>query len=259
MKIEKRVVWPMKWRIQRFLLPRHRVDDQIEKLVLWRNTTGIVLVVVVHGSWNRDISGSLGDAALSAMTTPFVIAGLVIVSALGMAAAARRGHRRAMLTCTWIPVRTVLVSLGALITMILLPTFTGWVSTSLPADVPGMIQLVLALVSLVGGFLYLVALVLMVTVGLRAASQHYFRAVDGHPCMRAVVSAALSTWTLGTLAWSWAEESGGFALPTWAVVLVLIGGPLVNVALAAYELRRLRVVHGIDFRSAYVRTTPVGV
>lgn len=255
LKVFARIGGAMAWRIRRFLSPRERevYDQHIEDLVGWRNATGLVLVVVAQLLWREDFSLSLDSMITSAINTPLVIAALVILSSLGMVASARSGHRRHMLARAWIPIRTVLGSALTLVLLVAIPYGVAQAPQALPARDPGLWTVVLPLVLLGTVVVFATAWCVVLTVGARAASQHYFRAVDAHPCLRAVVSIALSVWTLVLTGRSWRDGTGDFALPTWAVALLLVGGPLVNVALAAYELGRLRRMFGVDFRAVVGR------
>jgi hypothetical protein len=103
---------------------------------------------------------------------------------------------------------------------------------------------------LIANLLLLLVIVATVVSGSRAIVRDRFRARDAHPAMGALVIAALSVWTLVI---GFVEVTGpGFGqtpLPLWAAVSLLIVGPIVNLALSAYELVRLHRRFGITLRA----------
>ncbi|KRE21908.1 hypothetical protein ASG80_12605 [Agromyces sp. Soil535] len=230
---------------------RPLLDPHVETLTRWRSAIGLLLVIVANLLWNPDperLMFAWSESVNRALLVPIQVAVAVLVAAAVLVVLARNGQRRRMVRAAVIPVRVVGVSVLALAAWFgciaawnwLMPLVYGlgdWRWIAIFAMLT--LNLCLSFAGLVG-----------IVHGGRAIVRDRFRARDAHPAMGAIVIAVLSLWTLGL---GLAKASGHGVdpvFPVWASVCLLVVGPLVNIALSAYELIRLRRRFGVSMRDA---------
>ncbi|MFT4051985.1 MAG: hypothetical protein QM677_07025 [Microbacterium sp.] len=238
--------------VEQWLSPRCPVlDPAIERLAAVRAAVGLVLVVAANVLWERDPQRWLlawAQSQAAVVVLPFQLAALVVLAAVLLSVFARRGQRRAMLRHTMRPVRIVGIALAVLV---------AWCAAlwALAHVLPlvrvgdGPVATLLALAVAVAGFAAFFVTAAVACYGARAIVRHCFRARDGHPAMRAVVIALLSVWTIAIGLADFADAVARSAIPWWAGLCLLVGGPITNIALSVAEIVRLGD-RGVSIRCA---------
>ncbi len=225
----------------------HRMPSTgLEGFQTARTVIGMIALVMAHLLWSTSISESMDKSVSSVLTTPAIVALLVVLCATSMAALARRGMRRRMLSQVWIPIRTVLLTLAVYSAAIgLMAAVTPLLSTIDGLDGARGELAMAAMMVLLMAFTW--AFVVSALIGLREISRHHFRATDGHPALRAIIIIAVSCWTIVAIMIDRETETRAWNLPENAALVILGTGPLMNIAFSLIEIRRLRL-HGISLR-----------
>lgn len=220
----------------------------LEGLQTARTALGLVILVVAHLFWSTSLSDSVGTSFGNALTTPVIVAVLVVVCALSMVACARRGLRTGMLRQLCIPIATVVVVLGIYAAAVFAMTHVPTLLTA-AQKVEGALGVVAVIVMLSVGTTFIWAFFVSGYITVREISRHHFRAADGHPALRAIIIIAISCWSVVTVVANQESVTSAWRLPGYVALLVVGFGPLLNIVISLVEIRRLRTLHGISLRA----------
>lgn len=221
--------------IRRELQPVHRFggpDQIIEQWSAVRGILGLILVTaaqVMFAGVAFDLNQQTNLWAGSLVTAVVTTGCVLLVTAAVLIRLSPPAHRRVTAANLWVPIRVVLlavtasVAAGLVMTGMIAIGGNGWGAL---LTIP---FLIIGLPVLACGFI----------TGGRLLIQHYFRAVDGHPTLRALVAVGVSAVTavLGIIS---LFDADPMRMPMAIRIMLAVVGPVVVVGLSIWELRRLQ-------------------
>lgn len=253
-------LWNPLARALRYLMePRFRFggfDPTWERTAAWRSAWAEITVVAAAIVWRPrqlvDVPEQFDVFLHGIVRSATIVGGCVIPPCLLLIAVASPGERQRTAKAVLLPL-ALLVGTAAF--------FFGWIAVfdqlleANHVDVHGIFKVLLPLAIMAAMLWLMLALAAMIGVGLPLAIGSQFRAVDGHPTMRALTALAMAIVSAVLAAQSLSGGVGGSGPPLAVTVLLLIGGPMSTGALALWELHRLRA-RGITVRSPLVSRCP---
>lgn len=227
--------------ISRHLTPQRKTEDAVvEQLQQARTIGGIVVLAVAHFRYGG-IAGLFGygeDSVLSIFDAASIAVPAALLAMAVMLGYADPGARPALLDRLRRPASTTLAVAGALVVFVYLtPRFEN-VRAGAFLDLLSLGVLVAVVLFGIPGLFYASYL----------CAKHWFGSADAHPMLPAVATILFTTAQTGINTYDTATRGPGHDLPAALSILLTFGGASAVLAIAGFEIHRLRNL-GIQFRS----------
>ncbi|MFC5753004.1 hypothetical protein [Actinomadura rugatobispora] len=216
------------------------VDPRVRTLQVTRAWSGIVVLlavaVVYRAAAPQELASErFNDAWLNVLiltcALPLVVGGFVL--------AARPPNRGAFARRIRYPLMAVGAMFGSMFTFVL---------AAVP-DLAGLREAVGPVVLIPGGVILFLWMLPFALYGIILSLTNVFRTADVHEVVPPLVSVSAS-WVTALVNLITDAYKG---IPGLLALVLLLGAPLTVSALAYYELRRLRILHGITLRNTLLR------
>jgi hypothetical protein len=216
------------------------VDARVRKLQVARAWAGIVVTLAVAAVYKFTAPADLAsdrfsDAWINVLiltcVLPLVVGGFIV--------AARPPNRGEFARRLRYPLIAVVAIFASMFTFVLAaaPTFEG------PRDAVGPVVLI------PGGVILVLWMTPFALYGIVLSLTNVFRTADIHEVVPPLVSVSAS-WVMAVVNLFTDAYKG---VPGTLATMMLLGAPVTVTALASYELRRLRILHGITLRNTLLR------
>lgn len=202
----------------------------------------------IQWNWGRpELGRNVWGVVESAISVPFFAAALVVPSALGFVAFARKGARRAMMGRMWVPIRTALVSALVVVAAVTAPNLSILGERIIHEQLSDGMKFVVMSCIMAVLLTALFVLSSLAVVGVRTAARFLFRARDGHVGLPSVLMILIGFWGLGLAMGTLSADPDG-DIPFWMALWFVVIGSVSSLGLSIAELVWMVVARGVDLR-----------